>query len=162
MPLARWSTQSAEIAERILYRLRGGTAAAPRLLLWQQGERRLLLHLNTLRVSVKDGWLMVNLTVETEPTGRRVLQFVFFLGTEGEGDGTSAGGTIHTDSREGAQIAQPWGDDLRRAIWDGVLDIIEGSITHAERRADRQSLRVVGFSCSDDQLHVDILTGDRV
>jgi hypothetical protein len=162
MPLARWSTESSELGERIQFRLRGGSTAAPRVLLWEHGGRQLLLHLATLRVSIKEGWLLVDLGVETEPTGRRVLQFVFFLGADGRGEGTSAGGTIHTDSREGAQLAQLWGAELRRAIWDGVLDIIEGSISHAERGAGRERLTVVGFSCSDDQLHVDILSGDRI
>jgi hypothetical protein len=162
MPLARWSTASAEVAERIQLRLRAGAPADARVVLWERDGRRVLLHLFTLRVSIKDGWLLADLGLQTEPTGRRLLQFVFFLGTDGEGDGTQAGGTIHTDSREGAELAQAWGDDLQRVIWDGVLDVVEGSLNVAERRHPGLPLSVLGFSCSDDQLHVDIHAGEDV
>lgn len=160
MPLARWSTPSAEVTERIALRLSAGAPANSGLVLWERDNRRVLLHLATLVVSVRDGWLLANLAVETEPTGRRLLQFVCFLGSDGEGDGTQAGATIHTDTREGAQLAQLWGDDLLRAIWDGVLDIVEGSLHVAERRHPGVPLSVLGFCCSVDQLHVDILAGE--
>jgi hypothetical protein len=156
MTIARWSTASEEITERIAFRLRAGASATTRQVLWERDDRRLLLQLSSLLVSIKDGWLLVNLSVQTEPTGPRLLQFVFFLGSDGEGDGTQAGGTIHTDSREGAQLAQLWGDDLQRAIWDGVLDIVEGSLTLAERSHPGLPLDLLGFSCSAGQLNVDI------
>ena len=161
MPLARWSTPSAEIAERIGVRLRAGAPPTARLVLWESEGRRVLLHLSTLRIAIKEGWLLVDLAVETEPTGRRRLQFVFFLGADGDGDGTQAGATTHADSREGAQLAHSWGEDLQRVMWEGVLDIIEGSLVLAERRHGATPLGILGFSCSADQLHVDILTGDH-
>jgi hypothetical protein len=157
MTLARWSIPSPEITQRVRFRLLAGAAAASRAVLWERDGRRVLLHVSSLRAVMRDGWLLVNLTLQTEPTGPRTLQFVFFLGSDGEGDGTQAGATIHCDSREAAQLAQLWGDDLQRTIWDGVLDVIEGTVVLAERHHRGRSLAVLGFSSSADQLHVDIL-----
>lgn len=160
MPLARWSTDSAEIVERMAFRLRAKAPVNSRLLIWERHGRRVLLHLTSLRVSIRIGWLLANLLVETEPTGRRLLQFVFYLGSDGDSDGTRAGATIHTDSREGAQLVQLWGEDLQRAVWDGVLDIVEGSLHLAESRHRGLPLSLLGFSCSGNQLHVDIQAGE--
>ncbi|MBI1352984.1 MAG: hypothetical protein GC160_01475 [Acidobacteria bacterium] len=156
MAVARWSTPSAELTQRLAFRLRAGAPSNARSALWQRDGQLLLVHLTTLRVSVKDGWLLADLFVETEPTGRRLLQFVFFLGSDGEGDGSQAGATIHTDSREAAQLAQLWGSELQRVLWDGVLDVLEGCLALAERRLPGRSLNILGFSCGSDQLHVDI------
>ena len=159
MSVLRWSTPVDEIADRIGARLRAGTRGTPRVVAWERDGRRLLLLLYTLRVSVRDGWLLVDLTVQTEPTGPRVLQLVFFLGADGDGDGTHAGGTIHAEAREGAQLADVWGDDLQRVVWDGVLDIVEGSVELSAQRTRGAPQNLLGFSCSDGLLHVDVQAG---
>jgi hypothetical protein len=159
LPVTRWSTSSAEVTERIALRLGSGSAGRSRLILWEAPDGRILLHLSTLRVAIREGWLLANLEVETQPTGRRRLQFVFFVGSDGEGDGMQAGSTIHADSPEGAQLAQFWGERLQRAIWDGVLDVLEGSLGVAERRHRGAPLRLLGFSSSAGELHADIAAG---
>jgi hypothetical protein len=164
MSLIRWSTDLAEVADRVGVRLRAGSSARSNQVVWESRGRRALLHLSTLRLVVKDGWLLVNLSVETEPTGARLLQFIFFLGQDGEGDGTDAGATVHVDSLEGAQLAELWGEQLERVIWDGVLDVIEGSLAFADVHQGSRGLplSLLGYTCSGGRLHVDLQAGEGV
>ena len=54
MPLARWSTTAAEITERVAFHLHGGAPPTARVVLWEQQNRRVLLHLSSLRLA-RDG-----------------------------------------------------------------------------------------------------------
>ena len=160
MRVVRWSSPAREVAERIGVRLRSGTRGTPRAVIWERDGRRLVLHLSTLAVELRDGWLLVDLLVQAGETGRQRLQFVFYLGEDGDGDGARAGGTIHTTRVDATRIADFWGEGLQRVVWDGVLDVIEGSVELSEERARGAPVSLLGFSSTDGFLHVDTTADD--
>src|SRR5437016_10994840 len=107
-------------------RLRGGSQSAQ--VVWQSPTQRVLVHTESLVVRSLDGWLVANLDLETDQTKRRTIQFVFYLGRKNESDGVQAACTINAPSPEAAALADAWGRDLQRVLWDAVLDGVEACL----------------------------------
>lgn len=154
------SLSIAELTARMRTRLFGGTQPEGPKVVWSRGEKRVLLHLDSLRLRAVDGWLLINLELETQPTGRQRLQFVFFVGQDGEGDGLRAAGTVNAPSLQSAQLAEAWSDDLQRVLWDAVLDGIEASVARVEQQNAGKRLQLQGFSCASNALQVRVLAGE--
>jgi hypothetical protein len=87
------------------------------------------------------------------------LQFVFFLGKKREGDGTQAGATINATTAQAAQLAEQWGAQVQRVLWDAVLDAIEAAVHRAGERKPKTELTLRGFHCTNEALNVEVLTG---
>jgi hypothetical protein len=148
-----------ELNQRMAARLRGSSTLASPSVVWQQATQRLLIHVDSLQSRGVDGWLITNLDVETAPTSRQRLQFIYFLGTEGGGDGLRAGATMNLTSTAAAQLADQWGADIQRVLWDAVLDGIEASLEHIREGNPRQPLKLAGFTCQSDELNVRVFVG---
>jgi len=145
---------------RIRERLADGAALSSQSILWQDASRgRLLIHPPTLVVRLVDGWLLCNLDAETDQTKRQQLQFVFFLGRRGDGDGPQAAATINAPSLLSAQLAAMWGAELQRVLWDAVLDAVEACVHRAEAAHRGQPLTLGGFHVDDDMFRVSVLVG---
>lgn len=139
------------------FRLRG---AAPTVkVVWQNQSQRVLVHTDSLVVRSLDGWLLANLDLETDQTKRRTLQFVFYVGKKDESDGVQAACTINAASPEAAQLADAWGRDLQRVLWDGVLDAVEVCVARAAALAPTQSVTLGGFFSNAQSLVVSVLAG---
>lgn len=136
-----------------------GSATTPRVV-WQDGAQRVLVHADSLKVKALNGWLLCHLELETDVTKRQRLQILFFVGREAEGDGVSAAATINAPTTGSAQIADKWGKDLQRVLWDAVLDGIEASVQHMREQNKGPDVRLHGFTCNNDELHVRVLAGD--
>lgn len=150
------SVASADIARRCLQRLGGGATGS---ILWQVEERQLLVHTGSLAARALDGWLLINLDVETDQTGRRTLQFVFYLGKRADRDSVSAACTINAPTKEAGQLADGWGRDLQRVLWDGVLDAVESCLTTVSVSVPSQPLTLQNFFAEGQSLIVTVVAG---
>lgn len=161
MPAFRLSIPAADLTRRLKERLRGDPPNASQKIVWQRDADSVLVHADSLVARLLDGWLLCNLNLETNQTGVQTLQFVYFVGKDGEGAGLQASCTINAPTPGGAQIAAAWGADLQRVLWDAVLDAIELTVYHAETVSKGAALTVGGFHCKPEALFVDILAGSK-
>ena len=157
--MQRLSIDRDDILERVRLRLGGGKVQRDPRVVWEDQGEALLLRLDTLSMSLKTGWLLCQITAEAGE-GTQLLQLVYFLGKDGDADGSAAAATIHVTSPAAAAIADRWGADLQRVVWDGVLDVIEGAVTHASNQRRGQPVALEGFTCSERALLVDIAEGN--
>jgi hypothetical protein len=152
------SIATTEISRRLMTTLRGGGATAD--VVWQSGTRRLMVHTSTVVARAVEGWLLINLDVETDQTKRCTLQFVYYLGKRAEGSGIEAACTINAPTAEAAALADAWGRDLQRVIWDTVLDGIEACVARmAAQLGPTQPVTLGGFFTDGSTLIVSILAG---
>jgi hypothetical protein len=146
-----------DLGQRMRFRLGGGSSAPS--VVWQRKGQRVLLHLDSLNVRALDGWLLCSLDLDTDATQRQSLQFVFFLGTDGEGDGLTAAGTLNLATVTAAQLAELWGADVQRLLWDAVLDGLEAALALARQQHPTDPIVLEGFTCGPDELRVHVLAG---
>src|SRR5262245_14447954 len=123
------SFPTALLGRRMMERLRGSAPSFQ--VVWQDHGRRLLVHADSLGARSVDGWLLVNLDVEADQTKRCTLQFVFYLGKKGESDNLHAACAINAPTPQAAYLADAWGRDLQRVLWDAVLDGVEACMARA-------------------------------
>lgn len=125
--------------------LGGGQAAAVR---WRDGDATVVVHADEAAVDLADGWLVVDVPMTSDQTGKRVVHAVLRLGAPGEGDGTAAAFSLGPATPP--LIAARWGAALRDRLWDAVLDLLEAAVVAAGGG------RVVGFAASDTALVVEV------
>lgn len=109
--MQRLSIDRDDILERVRLRLGGGKVQRDPRVVWEDQGEALLLRLDTLSMSLKTGWLLCQITAEAGE-GAQLLQLVYFLGKDGDADGSAAAATIHVTSPAAAAIADRWGVDL--------------------------------------------------
>jgi hypothetical protein len=151
------SIATADLRARMATRLRGG-AATPKVV-WQNQTRRVLVHTDSIAVRSLDGWLLVNLDLETDQTKKRTLQFVFYMGKREEGDSVHAACTINAPTPEAAQLADGWGRDLQRVLWDAVLDSVEACVARVAAQVGTQAVTLGGFFSNAQSIVVSVLAG---
>lgn len=154
------SLSTAQLAARMRDRLDGGANGAASVI-WTKNNQRLHLRLDSFKARTVDGWLLAQVDAETDQTGRETLQFVFFLGRKDDGDGTSAATTINAATVQGAQIAELWGRDLQRVLWDAVLDTIDLSLARAASQAGNQPVTLAGFFVDATSITVNVIAGAK-
>ena len=148
-----------DVQIRIRQRLTGLNREA-RGVVWQLGGHSVLIHTESLQARFLRGWLLVSLFLETNQTGRCLLEFVFFLGAAQDGDGNTAAARINAASRAATQLAEIWGDDLQRVIWDAVLDVMEASLSRVRHQYGNQPMTLRGFQVSPEGLQVSVIAGE--
>ena len=161
MAALRVSIATADLVRRLKERLRGDPPNVSTRVVWQRDGDSVLVNTDSLTARLLDGWLLCNLDLQTDQTGRQTLQFVFFLGKDGEGDSLQAASTINASTPGAAQLAAAWGADLQRLLWDAVLDAIEMMVYHAESLKKGSPIVLGGFHCTADAIVVDLLAGSR-
>jgi hypothetical protein len=154
------SISAADLAARMKQRLSGLATNPAARIVWEDEGQRVLLHLDSVRARIVDGWLLCQLDLETDPTQRQTLQFIYYLGLPGEGDGVQAGSTINAATVAGSQVAERWGAHVQRVLWDAVLDGIETSVRHVKQQQPGQRLLLKGFTGATNSLDVHVLVGD--
>lgn len=150
------SIPSQALQVRMMQRLRGGAPSAS--VVWSRAAHNVLVHAESLALRTLDGWLLVSLDLETDQTGRTTLQFVFHPGRKNNRN-TLASCAINAATPEAAQLADGWGRDLQRVLWDAVLDGIEACLATVQRQAGEQPLMLAGFFTLPDLLVVNVLAG---
>jgi hypothetical protein len=160
MPAVTVSLAAADLGKRMQERLRGLTTAASPLL-WQQGANKVLVHVDSLVPRFLNGWLVCNLDLQADATGRQTLQFVFFLGDDTAGNGLAAGASINAASAPAAQLAEVWGASVQRVLWDAVLDALEAFLAQTATRFPGLPVALGGFQASPNGLSAVVLAGDK-
>jgi len=151
------SIATSDLGKRMAERLRGGAAAAK--VVWQSDGRRVLVHTDSVAVRSLDGWLLANVDLETDQTKKRTLQFVFYLGKQSETVNVNAACTINAPTPEAAQLADAWGRDLQRVLWDAVLDGVEACVARVAAQVGSQPVTLGGFFSNPQSLVVSVLAG---
>jgi hypothetical protein len=149
----RLSIAADDVRQRVAFRLAAGRPNVSKIV-WTDGGDELLIHVDALRCSFADGWLVCELELEAGAPGRQKLQCVFFLGRAGEADGARAACTLKPIGAASEAIADRWGRNLQRVIWDAVLDAIEGAAAHVSAQT-KTAMTLLGFSCTRERLDVD-------
>jgi hypothetical protein len=147
-----------DVQARIRQRLSGLNPAARRVI-WRSATHALFIYADRTQARLLRGWLVVGLELETEQTGRQTLELVFFLGAAQDGDGNGAAVRINAATREAAMLAEVWGNDLQRVVWDAVLDAIQIALQRARRDNPNQPLTLRGFVGTPEGLQVTVVTG---
>jgi hypothetical protein len=148
-----------DLHTRIRQRLLGLNATSGRVI-WESGAHRVLIHAEELQARFLPGWLLTSVELETDQTGRCLLELVFFLGTRKQADGNTAAVRTNAATREATELAEVWGEDLQRVIWDAVLDAIEVSLRSVRRNFPEKSLMLRGFQATTEGLLVDVVAGE--
>ena len=156
----RVSLGTADLGRRMQERLLGVADTDARSVVWQQGGSRVLVHSHTLTVRALDGWLICNLDLQTDESGRQTLQFIYFLGKEQDAS-PHGSATINAATHEAAQIADRWGRELQRILWDAILDGIEASVQAASIQISGRPVTLAGFFSTREALFVDVVAGDH-
>ena len=151
------TVRTTEVGRRMMLRLCGGKET--RVIIWEKERNQLLLHCASLVVRSLPGWLLVNLEVESDQTQPQLLQFVFYLGKREQSSGTRAACTINSKTALGAQLAESWGRDLQRVLWDAVLDAIEASVVQAAQQFAR-AVTLGGFFSDKETIHIKLIAGE--
>lgn len=118
---------------------------------WSRDGAELIVHRDSVQLRAVAGYLVAELTVECAETGPAVVRLVCYLGTPDVGAGTSVAVTF--DATTPAILVDAWGDALRAAVWEGLLDVVEGAAVAASRVAGAP-LRVLGVTGEDAQIVV--------
>ena len=152
------SIETADVRLRIAERLRG-TAPKATNVVWQRDGRRVLLQTANVTARTVAGWLVCNVPAQTDETGLVTVQLVFHLGARSDGDGPRAAAVVNVPDPKAAIVADAWGADLQRVVWDAVLDVVETSVEQAAAQHPGKALLVGGFHCDAGRIHVDIQAG---
>lgn len=147
-----------DLVRRIRQRL-AGLASTSRLVVWRSGAHAVVIHAERLRARMLRGWLVVTLELETDQTGSRPLDLVFFLGAPGEAEGATAAVRINAATPEATELAEIWGDDLQRVVWDAVLDAVQLALKSAQSGPAAVALTLRGFQATPDGIRVDVISG---
>jgi hypothetical protein len=159
VPALSISIGASDLSGRMQDRLRGLNAAKPNTIVWQQGANQVAIFIDSLKARLLDGWLICNLDMQSDATGRQTLQIVFFLGKAGDASGTNAASTVNAPTLQAAQLANQWGDELHRVLWDAVLDAVEAALFQLEARSTAGPFTLQGFRGAVDLLEVDVIAG---
>lgn len=152
------TVRAGDLLARIQHRLAGLTPSARRVV-WRSGAQAVLIYTDQIRARLLQGWLVVGLDLESDQTGRRSLELVYFLGAPQDGDGLGAAVRINAATREAAMLAEVWGDDLQRVIWDAVLDAIQIALQTTRRQRPNDALTLRGFLATPEGLQVNVVAG---
>jgi hypothetical protein len=98
--------------------------------IWVENGDEVLVHLDSMRVRVLDGIVLVSVDLETDQTGRTPLVVSFAVGKAND----PAGLVAVTDEfpRGNGLLASRWGRALQAAAWASLLGVAND---HATERA---------------------------
>jgi hypothetical protein len=161
MPALNVSLSADQLTKRLQDRIRGLSAASPNTVLWQQQGSRVLIFVDSLRARLLPGWLLCNLDLQADETGRQTLQLVFYIGSSGQGDGLHAGATINASTPQATQLAGVWGAALQRVLWDAVLDALEAFVEQTAAQHPGVPVAIQGFQATQNALAAVVLAGDK-
>lgn len=122
-------------------------------LVWDDGLGELALWPATARLRLVPGWLAAELDVACDETGPATARVVVALGREGRGDGAEASATL--DPRTPALLVDRWGEALIAAVWEAVLDVLEGATLQTGELSGAR-LVLSGFFADDGELAVEV------
>ena len=161
MPALNISLTADQLQKRLQDRLRGLNANLPNTVLWQQNSNSVLLFIDSFKTRLIPGWLLCGLDMQSDQTGRQNVQFVFYLGTTGSGDGLHATATINAATPQASQLADAWGKTVQSVLWEAVLDALEAFVEQAAAKYPGQAIAIHGFQANSGNVSAIIMVGDQ-
>lgn len=159
MPALNVSLSAEQLQKRMQDRLGGLNPAAPNTVLWQQKDSTALLYVDSVRARLVPGWLVCDADMQSDQTGRQTLQFVYYLGMAGQGDGLQASGAVNAGNPQASQLAEVWGATVQRVLWDAVLDGLEAFVSQVAAKYPGQAVAIQGFQAATDALSAVLTAG---
>lgn len=138
-----------ELRKAVRERLAGSTGAHS--VVWTRDASELVVHAASIELRVTGGFMVATLEVEALEVPRMPVRLVYFLGTAQAGAGKAA--SVTHDGETPPAVIEAWGEPLRLAVWEGVLDVIEGAAVAASQAAG-VPLRVLGFTGGEDRVQI--------
>jgi hypothetical protein len=152
MPALLVRISAEDLRARVRHRLLNGAPASAPTVVWTDDDAEVVVHVGSLDLRLTDGWLLVDVPLETRETGKTNVRCVYFLGREGRGDGLTASCTV--DPRASAVLIGRWGDPLLTAIWSGVQDVLEGAYQAAKAAFPKDSPALVGYAADEGSIRI--------
>lgn len=152
----QWLSVSAnDLQQRLRCQLAGAADPdhAQDIVVWQDGADSVAALVGRAQLRLTSGWLLCQLPLDSSETGLGQVGAIFFLGRVGQGDGPRASFTLDPGSHP--VLAARWGDALRNAVWNAVLDIVEGAVQLYSDQIKRK-VALLGFASSEDTLHMQV------
>jgi hypothetical protein len=152
MPALRVRVSAEDLRARVRHRLLNGAPASAPAVVWTEDDAEVVVHVAGLDLRLTDGWLLVDVPLETRETGKISVRCVYFLGRDGRGDGLTASCTA--DPRAPQALVARWGDALLTAIWSGVQDVLEGAYQAATAAFPKDSPALVGYTADEGTIRI--------
>lgn len=104
------------------------TGARLQRVIWVDAGSEALVHLDSVKVKITDGMILVSIDLESDQTGRATMVSAFAVGRPGD----PAGLLAVTDElpRGNGLLAARWGGAVRNACWSALLSVANDVAAH--------------------------------
>jgi len=116
--------------------------------IWSDGDSEMVVDLAELTTSLEPGLVVIQLTVETDQTGKHTLAVPFSIASS-EKDAYLVALT-ESLPRGNALLASRWGRPAQDALWQALLRV--GKIELREVHEDHEFMDLVGLFAGHDEL----------
>jgi hypothetical protein len=159
MPALRVSVSADDLRTRVRLRLLNGAPAGTPAVVWTAADAdvvvaEVVVHVASVELRLTDGWLLVDVPLETSETGRVDVRCLYFLGRADRGDGLKASAVI--DPRAPQLLVGRWGDALLTAVWSGVQDVLEGAYQAVVAAFPKDTPTLAGYVADEGAMRVAI------
>lgn len=124
----------------------------PNRIVWHHRGSQAIIHLNTARVHVGTGAVIVGITVETAETGKEELTVPFAVGSEENPTGMMAATERRPRGHRG--LAELWGEGVVALAWRALLEIADLVSIIAGRDVEGGTVRVGALVAGEGKLHI--------
>lgn len=137
-----------ELASRL-----GGDAEQDAVV-WKDGDAEVIVHLNETRVRIREGVVLVSVTLESDQTGRQSLVVPFIVGDED--DPAKLFTVTETIPRGDPVLAARWGEAAQEAVWGALLGLAEDQASQAELDDNGNVQVPVGLVAQPGKLQIEV------
>ncbi len=113
--------------------------------IWVDRGDEVLVHLNSIRIQIRDGMLLISIVLETDQRGRTPMVVALALG--GVNDPAGLVAVVDELPHGDGVIASRWGKTLQEALWASLTGL---ALDHAKERSSAPH----GFSASWGRLQL--------
>ena len=157
MPALRVSVSADDLRARVQLRLLNGAPAGTPAVVWTATEAQVVVaevvvHVATVDLRLTDGWLLVDVPLETSETGKVDVRCLYFLGRPDRADGLKASGAIDPGAPQ--LLVGRWGDALLTAVWSGVQDVLAGAYQAVVAAFPKDMPTIAGYVADEGAIRV--------
>ena len=133
MPARQVLVPTANVATAVRSRLYGDARNRQGSVVWADRDAKVVVHAETSAVKIDAGWMMVEVDLECDQTGRQRVRLPFLFGKAAPHAGLRTITTL--DAADPHGLLARWGELLRDAAWQGVLDAMEDVVEETTQGA---------------------------
>jgi hypothetical protein len=147
-------------AKELTALLRRAIAADQRRVVWTRRGNEATVHLDSIRVAVDDGVLLVGLTLDTDQTGPQELTAVLAVGGKKRTAGLLA--VAEERPRGHGDLAATFAEAVIASAWRGILLVVASVAASAGKDAHGDPLVPVALTASREGLTVHTIADHRL